>query len=90
MKGANYIPEDNLLPRTSKERTEQLIKDSVAANFNMIRVWGGGGGHYPEDYFYDSCDKYGLIVWQDFMYACSVYRLTEEFEQNIREEASIK
>ncbi len=85
MKGANYIPEDNLLPRTSKERTEQLIKDSVAANFNMIRVWGGG--HYPEDYFYDLCDKYGLIVWQDFMYACSVYRLTEEFEQNIREEA---
>lgn len=85
MKGANYIPEDNLLPRTSKERTEQLIKDSVAANFNMIRVWGGG--HYPEDYFYDLCDKYGLIVWQDFMYACSVYRQTEEFEQNIREEA---
>ncbi|KAB8125598.1 glycoside hydrolase family 2 protein [Gracilibacillus oryzae] len=85
MKGANYIPEDNLLPRTSRSRTEQLIKDSVAANFNMIRVWGGG--HYPEDYFYELCDQYGLIVWQDFMYACSVYRLTEQFEQNVRQEA---
>lgn len=85
MKGANYIPEDNLLPRTSKERTERLIQDSVAANFNMIRVWGGG--HYPEDYFYDLCDRYGIIVWQDFMFACSVYRLTEQFEQSVRQEA---
>ncbi|SFL53485.1 beta-mannosidase [Gracilibacillus orientalis] len=85
MKGANYIPEDNLLPRTSKERTERLIQDSVAAHFNMIRVWGGG--HYPEDYFYDLCDQYGIVVWQDFMYACSVYRLTDQFEQNVRQEA---
>ncbi|UOQ85042.1 beta-mannosidase [Gracilibacillus salinarum] len=85
MKGANYIPEDNLLPRTSRERTERLIKDSVSANFNMIRVWGGG--HYPEDYFYELCDRYGLVVWQDFMFACSVYRLTDSFEENVRQEA---
>ncbi len=85
MKGANYIPEDNLLPRTTKDKTERLIIDSVKANFNMIRVWGGG--HYPEDYFYDLCDQYGIIVWQDFMYACSVYRLTKEFEDNAIKEA---
>ncbi len=85
MKGANYIPEDNLLPRTSREKTEQLIKDCVEANFNMIRVWGGG--HYPEDYFFELCDQYGIIVWQDFMYACSVYRLTDEFKENAVQEA---
>ncbi|SHM58238.1 beta-mannosidase [Gracilibacillus kekensis] len=85
MKGANYIPEDNLLPRLSKERTKQVIEDSVAANFNMIRVWGGG--HYPEDYFYDLCDKNGIIVWQDFMFACSVYPMTEAFHQNVEQEA---
>lgn len=83
--GANYIPEDSLLPRTSRERTERLIKDSVEANFNMIRVWGGG--YYPDDYFYDLCDQYGLIVWQDFMFACSVYDLTPEFEDTIKQEA---
>lgn len=84
-KGANYIPEDSLIPRTSAERTEQLIIDSVEANFNMIRVWGGG--YYPPDYFYELCDKYGLIVWQDFMFACSVYELSKDFEATIKEEA---
>lgn len=82
--GANYIPEDSLLPHTSRERTERLIKDSTEANFNMIRVWGGG--YYPDDYFYDLCDQYGLIVWQDFMFACSVYDLTPEFEDTIKQE----
>jgi len=82
--GANYIPEDSLLPRTSRKRTERLIKDSVEANFNMIRIWGGG--YYPDDYFYDLCDQYGLIVWQDFMFACSVYDLTPKFEETIRQE----
>lgn len=82
--GANYIPEDSLLPRMSRERTERLIKDCVEANFNIIRVWGGG--YYPEDYFYELCDQYGLLVWQDFMFACSVYDLTEEFEQTIQQE----
>lgn len=84
-KGANYIPEDSLIPRTSADRTEQLIIDSVEANFNMIRVWGGG--YYPPDYFYELCDKYGLIVWQDFMFACSVYEVSKDFEATIKEEA---
>lgn len=79
--GANYIPEDNLLPRLSRERSERLVKDCAAANFNCIRIWGGG--YYPEDYLYDACDRYGILVWQDLMFACNVYELDEEFEENI-------
>lgn len=82
--GADYIPEDNILPRCNKERTEKLIQDCIKANFNCIRVWGGG--IYPEDYFFDLCDKYGLIVWQDLMFACAVYELTEDFTENIIKE----
>jgi len=83
--GGNYIPEDNILSRCSRERTEKLIKHAVAINMNCIRVWGGG--IYQEDYFYDLCDEYGLIVWQDFMFACADYALTEEFIENISKEA---
>ncbi|NLK22134.1 MAG: glycoside hydrolase family 2 protein [Epulopiscium sp.] len=83
-KGANYIPEDNILGRCNKERTKMLIEDCIDANFNTIRVWGGG--IYPEDYFYDLCDKYGLIVWQDFMYACTVYDLNGDFKKSIEKE----
>ena len=83
-KGANYIPEDNLLGRTSRERTARLLQDCVSANFNCIRVWGGGC--YPESYFYDLCDELGLIVWQDFMFACAVYDLTTDFAQSITAE----
>lgn len=82
--GGDYIPEDNLIARTNQERTKRLLRDARAANFNCIRVWGGG--YYPEDWFYDLCDELGLIVWQDFMFACAVYELTEEFEENIRAE----
>ncbi|GAA0290543.1 beta-mannosidase [Gracilibacillus halotolerans] len=85
MKGANYIPEDNLLPRTSKQRTERLIQDCLRANFNMIRVWGGG--HYPHDDFYELCDESGILVWQDFMFACSVYPFTDSFVENVKQEA---
>ncbi|EFM12517.1 glycoside hydrolase family 2 immunoglobulin domain protein beta-sandwich [Paenibacillus curdlanolyticus YK9] len=82
--GGNYIPEDNMIARGSRERTERLIQDCVAANFNCIRVWGGG--YYADDHFYDLCDEYGLIVWQDLMYACAVYDFTDEFRANITEE----
>lgn len=82
--GANYIPEDNLFARNSRSRTERLIKDCVEANFNMIRVWGGG--IYPEDYLYELCDRYGLIVWQDFMFACSMYELNDEFKETVANE----
>ncbi|MDH6369939.1 beta-mannosidase [Paenibacillus sp. PastF-3] len=82
--GADYILEDNLLPRVTRERTDRLLQSCVAANFNTIRVWGGG--YYPDDYFYDLCDEYGLIVWQDHLYACGIYALTEAFEENITKE----
>ena len=82
--GADYIPEDCIYPWITKERIEALIRSSVKANYNMLRVWGGG--YYPSDTFYDLCDQYGLIVWQDLMYACNVYDFTEEFENNIRQE----
>ncbi len=79
--GADYIPEDNIYSRITPERTYDLLKQCVAANFNTVRVWGGG--NYPVDNFFEACDELGLIVWQDFMFACAAYRLTEEFEENI-------
>lgn len=82
--GADYIPEDNLLPRVNPGRTRRLLEDAKLANMNCIRVWGGG--YYPDDYFYDICDELGLLVWQDFMFACAVYNLTDDFEENIRAE----
>ena len=82
--GADYIPEDNILPRVTPERTHELLTQAKNAHFNCIRVWGGG--HYPADSFWDACDELGLIVWEDFMFACCVYDLTEEFEANIRAE----
>lgn len=83
--GADYIPEDNILMRVTPERTYKLIKDAVSANHNVIRVWGGG--YYPDDAFFDACDEMGLIVWQDFMFACASYELDDEFEANIIAEA---
>lgn len=82
--GADYIPEDHLIGRTTPEKTRRLLEDSKLANFNTIRVWGGG--YYPEDWFYDLCDELGLVVWQDFMFACAVYELTPSFKENIRQE----
>lgn len=82
--GADYIPEDNMTQRTNPERTRELLLQCKRANFNTVRVWGGG--YYPEDWFFDICDEFGLMVWQDFMFACSVYELTPEFEANIRQE----
>lgn len=82
--GGDYIPEDNLLSRVTPERTRRLLEDCARANFNAVRVWGGG--YYPDDWFYDACDELGLIVWQDFMFACAVYELTEAFAGNIRQE----
>ena len=83
-KGGNYIPEDCCYTRITKERQEYLVRSCVRANFNCLRVWGGG--YYPSDALYDLCDKYGLIVWQDLMYACNVYDVTDAFAENIRQE----
>ncbi|WP_022762260.1 beta-mannosidase [Butyrivibrio sp. AD3002] len=82
--GADYIPEDHLLGRVNPEVTRKLLDKAVFANYNSIRVWGGG--YYPDDWFFDICDEYGILVWQDFMFACGVYDLTPDFEENIKAE----
>jgi len=82
--GADYIPEDNIFSRITTAQKRGLLEDCIAANFNSVRIWGGG--YYPGNDFYDICDELGLIVWQDFMFACAIYELTEEFEENIRAE----
>lgn len=79
--GADYIPEDCLLPRRSEEKTRRLLEQCAAANYNCIRVWGGA--FYPDDCFFDICDELGFLVWEDLMFACSTYLLTDEFEANI-------
>ncbi|MDR1663637.1 MAG: glycoside hydrolase family 2 protein [Clostridiales bacterium] len=81
--GADYIPQDSLIPRVTKEKAAALVADCAKANFNMLRVWGGG--YYPDSFFYDACDEYGILIWQDLMFACNVYALDEAgvFEENI-------
>jgi len=82
--GSNLIIEDAVLTGYSKERTEKMLQNCIKANFNCIRVWGGA--LYPEDYFFDLCDRMGLIVYHDFMFACHAYPATDEFIANISEE----
>ena len=84
-KGANIIPGDVFLPSVSPEKYEFIVKSAADANMNMLRVWGGG--IYEEDIFYDLCDKYGIMVWQDFMFACAMYPGDNDFLENIRLEA---
>lgn len=84
-KGANYIPNDNFLPRVSRQQYEKVISDAVDANMNMLRVWGGG--IYENDYFYELCDEQGIMVWQDFMFACSMYPGNEAFLKSVAAEA---
>ena len=83
--GANYIPEDSIMPRINRSLIEKRIKAAADANFNILRVWGGG--YYPSDDFYDLCDQYGILVWQDFMFACIEYILTDRMKENIKNEA---
>jgi len=84
-KGADWIPADSFPTRISDVYLEGLIRDAAAANMNMLRVWGGG--FYEEEEFYDLCDRYGLLVWQDFVFACNKYPEDESFFQNVKVEA---
>lgn len=84
--GAGYVPEDSIYPFVTKEKIDYLLKACARSNFNMIRVWGGG--YYPSDTFYDLCDEYGLIVWQDLMFADNVYELNDDFRRNIEAEVT--
>lgn len=83
--GCNWIPADNLLPRISRSRYFAWIKLAQRCNMNMIRVWGGG--IYETDDFYDACDEMGLLVWQDYAFACGDYPIHDEFLANVRKEA---
>jgi beta-mannosidase len=85
MKGANYIPSDSFPSRVSTERYRGLVQSAADANMNMLRVWGGG--IYEDDRFYALCDELGILVWQDFMFACSMYPGDEAFIANVKEEA---
>lgn len=80
-KGANWIPVDALPSRQTPARYRQLLGDAVAANMNMLRVWGGG--MYEQDIFYELCDELGLLVWQDFMFSCALYPSTPDFIEDV-------
>lgn len=84
-KGANHIPNDSFITEVTEERYRHEIASAAASNMNMLRVWGGG--FYEEETFYRLCDEYGLLVWQDFMFACSMYPGDEAFLENVRKEA---
>ncbi|MBS2210997.1 glycoside hydrolase family 2 protein [Carboxylicivirga mesophila] len=84
-KGANYIPQESFQSKVDSADYRRVIQHALDANMNMLRVWGGG--FYEEDYFYDLCDEKGLLVWQDFMFACSMYPGEADYLENVRQEA---
>jgi len=84
-KGANYIPQDIFQDRVSPDHYKRLLDDVRASNMNMLRVWGGG--IYEDDLFYQLCDARGILVWQDFMYACAMYPGNGRFFKNVAAEA---
>jgi beta-mannosidase len=84
MKGANYIPQDSFIPKQTPSSYYELVQNARKANMNMLRVWGGGV--YADDEFYNACDANGILVWQDFMFACAMYPGDEQFVENIKQE----
>lgn len=84
-KGSNWIPADSFPTRLTDEHLATLLRAAAATHQNMLRVWGGG--LYGEERFYDLCDKYGILVWQDFIFSCSIYPLDDDaFLENVRNE----
>ncbi len=84
-KGSNWIPADSFATRISSEQLDHLLGSAAAAHHNMVRVWGGG--YYESDYFYDLCDRLGLLVWQDFAFACAGYPLDDSaYLENVKGE----
>ena len=86
IKGANYIPQDNFQNRVDKTKYHNLLTDVKESNMNMLRVWGGG--IYEEDIFYNICDSLGILIWQDFMFACAMYPSDSSFIDNLKKEAT--
>ncbi|MFO7733698.1 MAG: glycoside hydrolase family 2 protein [Candidatus Aminicenantes bacterium] len=85
-KGANWIPADSFPSRVTREKYGRLLGSAVEAHMNMLRVWGGG--IYESADFYDLCDELGIVVWQDFMFACAMFPGDEGFLANVAEEAA--
>ncbi|GCE18268.1 glycoside hydrolase family 2 protein [Dictyobacter kobayashii] len=83
--GSNWIPADSFTTRISRERYRQWLQLAVDGNQTMLRIWGGG--IYEDPAFYELCDELGLLVWQDFMFACGLYPAHAEFQQSVRAEA---
>ena len=81
MKGGNWIPSDSIYARITPEKYKTLVAEAKEANFNTLRVWGGG--LYERDEFYDTCDREGILVWQDMMFACSAYPDHQEDFNNL-------
>ena len=86
IKGANIIIDDAIISRTTNTSWEQMIRNAVLANYNTLRVWGGA--YYPPDIFFELCDRFGILVYQDFMFACKFYWPSKEFLSSIREEVT--
>lgn len=84
-KGSNMVPNDNFLSRCNDSVYHAVVRDAKMVNMNIIRVWGGG--EYEDDAFYKECDKNGILVWQDFMFACCTYPADSAFLANVKEEA---
>lgn len=84
MKGANYIPPDSFLPEATDSVYKSIVENARKVNMNMLRVWGGGV--YADDAFYDECDKNGILVWQDFMFACAMYPGNDNYIDNVKKE----
>ena len=84
MKGADYIPQDNFQNRVTPERCEFMVRSAAEAHMNMLRVWGGG--IYEDDQFYDLCDRYGILLWHDLMFACAMYPADDRFLETVRAE----
>jgi beta-mannosidase len=85
-KGSNWIPADSFPTRISDDYLENLIRAAADTHQNMLRVWGGG--FYEEERFYDLCDRYGILIWQDFIFSCSMYPLDDPaYLENVRVEA---
>jgi len=85
-KGANWIPLDFFHTRVDSNQYRKALIDAADANMNMLRVWGGG--IYESDYFYDLCDSLGILVWQDFMFACAMYPGDDKFMESVEIEAT--
>ena len=84
-KGANWIPADYFVERLTRDDYKRLLNDAIRANMNTLRIWGGG--IYEPDHFYELCDEMGIMVWQDFMFACSMYPANDEFLDSVEKEA---